>query len=117
MSFRQITITAEYSWGICKPIAGLRMLPDEFTRRFGVSFIDTDFENGLGDVKAALVETSSGRRFGLIHYVYHPEPRGIAVWAHERSPDPVADVRDFIEAFGLARSDLLGVYGDPHPSR
>lgn len=115
MSYRQLELNKENSQNICQPIAGLLMLPDEFARRFGISFIDDDYKDGLGPVKAALIETASHRRFGLVHYVLHPEPRGISVWTQEHSPDPATDLQDFMVAFGLTRADFLGVYGESQP--
>ena len=110
MKFRQLVSDQENSRNICQPIGGLLLLPEVFTRRFGVSFVDADLEDGLGPAQIALVETASGRCFGLVHYVAHPEPKGISVWTHELSPDPAADLHDFMDAFALAREDFLGAY-------
>jgi hypothetical protein len=111
MGFRQLNLYKD-SRHICEPIAGLLMLPPEFTKRFSVEFFDLDDKDGLGPFKAALVETDSGRRFGLVHYILHPEPKGIAVWTDERSADFGADLRDFMQTFGFTRADFFGVYGE-----
>src|SRR5947199_148997 len=105
MKFQQLALTKENGRNICLPIGGLLILPESFTRRFGVSFVDEDLEDGLGPARIALVQTASGRHFALVHYVMHPEPRGISVWTHELSPNPAADLHDFMEAFALSRED------------
>ena len=110
MNFRQIDPYSEHSKGVCFPIGGLLMLPEEFTRRFGVSFVDADLEDGLGPAQIALIETASGRYFGLVHYEHHPEPRGISVWTDKRSLTPATDLRDFMNTFALVRQDFLGAY-------
>ena len=56
MGFRQIDLFRE-SDRINKPIAGLAMLPPEFTAKFAVQFFDHDENDGLGVMKAALVQT------------------------------------------------------------
>ena len=48
MNFRQLELNKENSRHISQAIAGLRMLADEFGRRFGVSFVDEDLQDGLG---------------------------------------------------------------------
>src|SRR4026207_448745 len=98
-AYRQVELNDANSRSISLPVAGLRILPDEFERRFGITFVDKDLEDGLGPVKATLVETASKKRFGLVHYIKHPEPRGISVWTHDRSLDPKADLQDFMKAF------------------
>src|SRR4051794_39535379 len=103
MGFRQIDLFRE-SDRINKPIAGLAMLPPEFTAKFAVQFFDHDENDGLGVMKAALVQTDSGRKFGLVHYIHHPEPKGISIWTHEDTKDPVADLHDFMKEFGLKKA-------------
>lgn len=110
MSYRQLDL--KDSRHIAKPIAGLRMLPTEFTARFGIEFSDHDEKDGLGLMKAALIEIDSGKKFGLVHYVMHPEPRGISVWTHEHSPAPASDLKDFMRAFGFTQADFIGVSED-----
>ena len=108
MSFCQLDIYKD-SKNICLEIAGLRLLPDEITRRFGITFVDEDLSDGLGPMQGAVIRTDSERRFGLVHYLKAPV-KGTGVWTYEHSQDLAEDLRDFLECFGITKDEIIYVH-------
>ena len=108
MAFRQLDIYTD-SKNICLPIALLRLSPDALAERFGISFVDEC--DDLDRYKGALIESDSGRRFGLVCYLHAPV-HGVAVWANEHSKDLVAELADFKSALPIDPTDYLSVHPD-----
>jgi hypothetical protein len=82
MSFRQIPDSVSEP---LRPIAVMRLEPDDFASRFGI-----DFEEGSADLdftRSALIELESGLVAGLVRYARSPQP-GTEVHDPEQSTDP-----------------------------
>jgi hypothetical protein len=108
MSFRQLDVYKD-SKNICLEIAGLRLLPDEITRRFGIAFVDEDALDGLGPMRGAVIQTDSGRRFGLVHYLQAPV-KGTALWTYKHSLDLAGDLHDFLQSLGIRKDEIMYVH-------
>lgn len=109
MSFRQLDIYKD-SKNICLPVAKLRLAPDAFTERYGITFVDE--RDDLDYLKAAVIASDSGRRFGLVYYPRAPEPRGVEVWVYEHSTELSAEMADFMTTFPMSSADYLWIH--PH---
>lgn len=114
MPFRQLDILAG-SRHICRPIALLRLTPHAITERFGIAF--EDGRDDLDELQAALIESDSGRKFGLVYYLGAPEPRGTAVWANELCTDLSAEFASFAATLPIPLDDFVWVHPDIHRVR
>jgi hypothetical protein len=103
MSFRQITDPASEP---LRPIAVMRLEPDDFASRFGI-----DFEEGSTDLdftRSALIEFESGLVAGLVRYARSSRP-GTELHAPERSADPQSALHEFLTEFDLDERDVTWV--------
>jgi hypothetical protein len=111
MSFKQ---TKAHASEPLRPIAVLRLEPQDFTSRFGV-----EFEEGSDDLdftRSALIELDSGLVAGLVRYARSPEP-GTELHAPERSVDPKFALSEFLAEFGLDERDVTWVLPQPAIAR
>ena len=111
MSFRQITDLA--SEGL-RPIAVMRLEPDDFASRFGINF-----EEGSTDLdftRSALIELESGLVAGLVRYARSAQP-GTELHAPGRSTDPESALHEFLTAFGLDERDVTWILPQPAIAR
>lgn len=100
--FKQVDLSLRRR-GLAKPIAALKIEPDELSQRFGITF--EDHSDDLGELKAALIETRDGRQFGFLRHTHCPSP-GTQVLIDESDPDPRERLIHFMQLLGLNRLDI-----------
>jgi hypothetical protein len=111
MSFEQIHTPATAP---LRPIAVLRLEPEDFTSRFGV-----EFEEGSDDLdftRTALLRLGSGLEAGLLRYARSPEP-GTELHAVAESVEAESALHDFLTEFGLDQNDVQWVLPQPAVAR
>lgn len=111
MSFEQITVPASEP---LRPIAVVRLEPEDFTSRFGVEFAEGS--DDLDFTRSALIRLDSGLVAGLVRYARSPEP-GTELHVSERSTDPKSALREFLTEFGLDERDVMWVLPQPAVAR
>jgi hypothetical protein len=111
MSFEQIDNPATEP---LRPIAVLRLEPEDFTSQFGV-----EFEEGSDDLdftRTALIRLGSGLEAGLLRYARAPEP-GTELHAPAQSVEPESALQEFLSEFGLDEGDVRWVLPQPAIAR
>ena len=76
--------------------------PEVLEERCNIKFVD-DVDD-LGDIKVALIETESGKQFGLMRHLVCQNP-GIEVLVYLFSENMTADLIEFLEALELDREN------------
>ena len=82
--------TMEWVSGIARPVAAIAATPRDLCLSHGIEF-EYDEAEGLGDVELAMLETHSGRQFGLIRYPQSPR-NDFTVLLVDEKLDDVTDV-------------------------
>ncbi|MEY2499779.1 MAG: hypothetical protein QOI07_113 [Verrucomicrobiota bacterium] len=95
--------------GVSKPIARIRLEPEEITQRVNLSFESA--HDDLDELQIASFSTQSGRQFTLVRHRYQPIP-GTDILTHERSTTLSEDLVDALAALSLKTDDLTWKHPD-----
>jgi cytoskeletal protein CcmA (bactofilin family) len=105
-TFDQLPLT-EMKHGLAKPIATIRFLPSEISKKLGISFEET--EDDLDALQAAAIRTASGRQFGLVRHRHQPT-EGVDILTDERSTDLTRDLHDAMGFLRIHQEDLSWIH-------
>ena len=94
----------EVTRGLAKPIATIRLEPEDISRKFGVKFEST--KDDLDELKAALIHSNSGRQFALVRHQHQPNP-GTDILTYEHSPNLTDDLLDVLQLLAIRQRDLI----------
>ncbi len=82
--------------------------PEVLEEKCGLKFADD--RDDLGELKVALIESESGKQFGLIRHLVSPP--GTDILVHSLSQDITADLKEFLDILPLKPADLSWVNPD-----
>jgi hypothetical protein len=95
--------------GLAKELAVYALSPPEITELIGVKFEIT--QDNLDYCKAALLATADGQQFALRSYFRGPRPDVTELIGSERSLQPEADLKKFLNALELPKESVLWSVG------
>jgi hypothetical protein len=96
---------ANMEHGLARVLAVLALSPQRVSELTGIQF-DTAYEEGLDYFRAALLVTPEGKQFSLRQHHRSPHQGRTELVGSERSPDPVADLMQFMEALQISTEHL-----------
>jgi hypothetical protein len=93
--------------GVARPVAYIGATPRELCLSHGIQFSYHEGTWGLGDVEDALLETHSGRLFGLIRYPEAPRTDYTAILVDEKLEDATEHVDEIMCDLELQSFEMI----------
>ncbi len=93
--------------GVARDAAALRAIPRDLTLSRGIQFEYDEGGFGLGDLEIALLQTQSGKPYGLIRYLEAVKKNYTMIWVEEKLIDATPLVNEIMCDLELRSSDMI----------
>ena len=99
--------------GLAKPIATIRLEPQDISSRSGIQFEPA--ADDLDELEAAVLRSKSGRQFALVRHRHQPNP-GTDILTNENSRRLTKDLQEVLQFLRLKRGDLRWIHSAIEPA-